>query len=74
MISEYKTRFETPEKIEPDKNHASIGPKEESGFVENKEMQDTLTGVGGERWYYPERQIGTSIYQDKFRPYTHAYV
>ena len=74
MVSETKTRFETPVTIEPDKNHSSIGPKEESGFVENKEMADTLTGAPGERWRYPERATGNTVYKDKFPQYTVAYV
>jgi len=72
MTSEYATRFETPKTIETDKNHSSVGPKEESGFVENKEMEDTLTGVPGERWLYKNRDTGISVYQDKYVPFTHA--
>lgn len=74
MTSEYATRFETPKTIETDKNHSSVGPKEESGFVENKEMEDTLTGVPGERWLYKNRDTGISVYQDKYVPFTHARV
>jgi hypothetical protein len=74
MTSEYKTKYETPVTIEPDKNHSSVGPKEESGFVENKEMEDTLTGVPGERWLYNDRETGISVYQDKHVPFTFTMV
>ena len=74
MVSETKTRFEPPVTIEPDKNHSSIGPKQESGFVENKEMADTLTGVPGERWLYQDRATGNTVYKDKFPQYAFAHV
>ena len=74
MVSETKTRFEPPVTIEPEKNHSSIGPKEESGFVENKEMADTLTGVPGERWLYQDRATGNTVYKDKFPQYAFAHV
>lgn len=74
MTSEYNTKYETPVTIEPDKNHSSVGPKEESGFVENKEMEDTLTGVPGERWLYNDRETGISVYQDKHVPFTFTMV
>ena len=74
MSTEYITRYEKPSPLEVDKNHASLGPKEGSGFVANKEMEDTLTGTPGERWLIRDRQTGTSIYQDKYVPYAYAKV
>jgi hypothetical protein len=75
MSTEYFTRYEGKQRPNiPDKNHSSIGPKELSGFVENKLYEDAITAVPGERWLNRDRSIGNTVYKDKFLPYSFAKV
>jgi hypothetical protein len=75
MSTEYFTRFEGKQKPDvPDKNHSSVGPKQLSGFVENKLYEDAITGAPGERWLNVNRPIGHTIYKENFLPYSFARV
>ena len=72
MSTEYATRYikqEQKEKINP-----AIGPKEMSGFVLNKEIEDVLTNVPGERWLFENRPTGITDYKARFQPYGFARV
>jgi len=68
MNTEYETNYL---KHEPYKltNQIKVGPKEESGFVANKEKEDVLTNAPGERWNFRSRQTGNTMYQEKFKTY-----
>jgi hypothetical protein len=69
MSSEYATNF--TEKKPDEKMNAAVGPKEMSGFVLNKEMEDVLTGVPGERWLLNDsRPTDISDYKLRFQPFT----
>lgn len=73
MNTEYVTNFVKHEPYQI-KNQTKIGPKEESGFVANKEKEDVLTFAPGERWNMRSRQIGHTMYQEKFKPYEYLKV
>jgi hypothetical protein len=68
MNTEYETNYL---KHEPFKltNEIKVGPKEDSGYVVNKEKEDVLTNAPGERWNLRSRQTGNTIYQEKFKSY-----
>lgn len=73
MSTETATRFKGKQRPDiPDKNHSSVGPKEESGFVENYLYGDAITAYPGERWNNMYRPIDISVYQNKYVPYAFA--
>jgi hypothetical protein len=76
MSTEYATKYENFKNNNVlDKNLIKeIGPKETSGFVLNKEDEDVLTGVPGERWLFKERETGISDYNARFLPYEYPKV
>jgi hypothetical protein len=75
MSTEYAARFEGRQGVDlPDKNQISVGPKESSGYVDNKYYEDAISGFPGERWLSRYRQTGNTVYKDKFLPYTFASV
>ena len=74
MSTEYTTKYDEKKAPIIDKNHSSIGPKETSGFVNNKEVEDALTSLPGERWNYRNRETGITVYKDKFLPYVFSRV
>ena len=74
MSTEYTAKFDEKKAPAIDKNHSSIGPKEISGFVNNKEVEDALTSLPGERWNFKNRPTGISIYQEKFLPFVFSKV
>lgn len=75
MSTETATRFRGKQRPDvPDKNHSSVGPKEESGFVENYQYGDAITAYPGERWNNMYRPIDISVYQNKYVPFAFAKV
>jgi len=50
-----------------------VGPKENSGFVSNTEIEP-LTTTLGERWHYRSRPTGPTEYKDKFPSYDYPKV
>lgn len=73
MSTEFATRYQGKQRPEvPDKNVSSVGPKEDSGFCENKMYEDAICGHPGERWNNFYRQTGNTVYKDKFLPYSYA--
>jgi hypothetical protein len=68
MSTEYATRYVEPKNSE--KINPAIGPKEPSGFVLNKEIEDVLTNTPGERWLFNNtRPTGITDYKAKYQPY-----
>ena len=74
MSTEYATRYETPDRNKNAKLKSAVGPKETSGFTNNKEKEDVLTETPGERWLYNNRHTGNTDYKDKFVPYVYPKV
>lgn len=73
MSTETTSKFQGKQRPEVlDKNVASIGPKETSGFTMNKYYEDTISGYPGERWVNYYRPTGVTVYKDKFLPYSYA--
>jgi hypothetical protein len=68
MSTEYATNY--IQKKAAEKMNPAVGPKELSGFILNKEMEDVLTGTPGERWLLNDaRPTGLSDYKVKYQPY-----
>ena len=74
MTTEYEKNFVKHEPFKIDTNVMKVGPKEDSGFVTNKEKEDVITFAPGERWNSRARTTGFSTYQDKFKSYSFAKV
>lgn len=75
MSTETSTRYKGKQRPDvPDLNVSSVGPKEPSGFIENKLYEDAITGYPGERWNNYYRPTGTSVHKDKFVPYAFSRV
>ncbi|CAF0778458.1 unnamed protein product [Rotaria sordida] len=66
-VTTYGSNFVKPAQTEP-VIMGEVGPKENSGFVANTEI-DPLTATLGERWHYRSRPTGDSEYKDKFPQY-----
>ena len=68
MSTEYATKY--VEQKASEKTNPSTGAKESSGFVSNKEVEDVVTSVPGERWLFnSNRPTGISDYKAKYQPY-----
>jgi hypothetical protein len=75
MSTEQSSRFQGKQKSDiPDLASSSVGPKEPSGFIDNKLYEDCITGYPGERWNNFYRQTGTTVHKDKFLPYSFSRV
>jgi hypothetical protein len=73
MSTEASVKFQGKQRPEVlDKNVASVGSKETSGFVMNKYYEDAISGYPGERWLSYYRPTGATVYKDKFLPYSYA--
>lgn len=75
MSTEQGTRYKGTQRPDvPDLNVGrkvtNVGPKELSGFVENKLYEDAITAYPGERWNNHYRPIGTTVHKDKYLPYS----
>lgn len=69
MSTEFRARFDLDKNLRdvPRKINGETGPKETSGFVENKIVTDALTELKGERWMMDEkRPTGVTVNQDKY--------
>ncbi len=75
MSTEQSSRFQGKQKPDmTDLATSSVGPKEPSGFIDNKLYEDCITGYPGERWNNFYRQTGTTVHKDKFLPYSFSRV
>lgn len=73
MSTEQSTRYQGKQRPDvPDKNVSSVGPKEPSGFIENRLYDDAITAYPGERWLNYHRPTGNSVHKDIYLPYTFA--
>lgn len=68
----YGSNFMGPAQTEP-VIMGQVGPKENSGFVTNAEIEP-LTRTLGERWHYRSRPTGTSEYDDRYQQYDYPKV